>query len=135
VSVAILAQVSYDPHCPSGAMAATEPQTESLKLSDQKMGGLPQELQPTLKKIDDTPLSIHEAATMGDLKAVQEYLEVKKQPLDVQDQKGITPLGYAIGANRIAEVKLLLDKRANGFHRVATVRVSLWMLGSDALFC
>jgi hypothetical protein len=85
-----------------------------LKIS-QKMDGLPQELQPTLKKIDDTPLSIHEAAKMGDLKAVQEYLEIKKQPLDVQDQQGITPLGYAIGANRIAVVKLLLDKRANPF--------------------
>ena len=28
-----------------------------------------------------------------------------------QDFKGITPLGYAIGANRIAVVKLLLDPR------------------------
>jgi ankyrin repeat protein len=26
-----------------------------------------------------------------------------------KDYKGITPLGYAIGANRIAVVKLLLD--------------------------
>lgn len=85
-----------------------------MKIS-QKMGGLPQELQPTLKKIDETPLSIHEAAKMGDLKAVQDYLEKKKQPLDVQDPKGITPLGYAIGANKIAVVKMLLDKRANPF--------------------
>jgi len=84
-----------------------------LKIS-QKMGGLPQELQATMKKIDDTPLNIHEAAKMGDLKAVTEYV-TKQQPLDAQDQKGITPLGYAIGANRIAVVKLLLDKRANPF--------------------
>ena len=84
-----------------------------LKIS-QRMGGLPQELQATMKKIDDTPLSIHEAAKMGDLKAIQEHLE-KQKPLDAQDYKGITPLGYAIGANRIAVVKLLLDKRANPF--------------------
>merc|ERR1711988_1632051 len=84
-----------------------------LKIS-QKMGGLPQELAPALKKIDETPLSIHEAAKNGDLKAVNEFL-AKKQPLDAQDQKGITPLGYAIGANRIAVVKLLLDNRANPF--------------------
>jgi len=84
-----------------------------LKIS-QKMGGLPQELKPTLQKIDDTPLSFHEAAKMGDLKAVQEYMD-KNKPLDGQDEKGITPLGYAIGANRIAVVKLLLDKRANPF--------------------
>jgi len=84
-----------------------------VKIS-KKMGGLPQELVPTLKKIDDTPLSIHEAAKNGDLKAVQEY-QAKQKPLDAQDQKGITPLGYAIGANRIAVVKLLLDSRANPY--------------------
>merc|ERR1712060_795423 len=51
---------------------------------------------------------------MGDLKAVQEYME-KKQPLDAHDPKGITALGYAVGGNRIAVVKLLLDSRANPF--------------------
>lgn len=84
-----------------------------LKIS-QKMGGLPQEIQATLKKIEETPLSLHEAAKNGDLKSVQEFLD-KKQPLDAQDQKGITPLGYAIGANRIAVAKVLLDGRANPF--------------------
>merc|ERR1719414_1870368 len=84
-----------------------------LKFS-QKMGGMPQELQATLKKIDESPLTLHEAAKNGDLKAVQEYLE-RKKPLDAQDHKGITPLGYAVGANRIAAVKLLLDSRANPF--------------------
>ena len=34
---------------------------------------------------------------------------------DGQDYKGITALGYAIGANRIAVVKLLLDSRANPY--------------------
>merc|ERR1712232_1411305 len=63
---------------------------------------------------DETPLNLHEAAKNGDIKSVNEYL-AKKQPLDGQDQKGITPLGYAIGANRIAVVKLLLDNRANPF--------------------
>merc|ERR1719343_1825488 len=76
-----------------------------LKFS-KAMGGVPEELQSALKKINDTPLSLHEAA--------QEYLE-KKKPLDAQDPKGITALGYAVGANRIAVVKLLLDSRANPF--------------------
>merc|ERR1711920_781437 len=90
-------------------------QDEELMLKFSKaMGGLPEELQPALKKINDTPLSLHEAAKMGDLKAVQEYLE-KKKPLDAHDPKGITALGYAVGANRIAAVKLLLDSRANPF--------------------
>jgi len=90
-------------------------QDEELMLKvSKKMGGLPQELQTALKKIEETPLNVHEAAKNGDLKAVNDYL-AKKQPLDAQDQKGITPLGYAIGANRIAVVKLLLDSRANPF--------------------
>jgi len=78
------------------------------------MGGIPGELQPDLKKIAETALSLHEAAKMGDLKSVQEFLE-KKKPLDAQDGRGITALGYAVGANRIAVVKLLLDSRANPF--------------------
>merc|ERR1719213_651478 len=90
-------------------------QDEELMLKfSQKMGGLPQELQPVLKKIDESPLTLHEAANNGDLKATQEFLG-RKKPLDSQDHKGITPLGYAIGANRIAVVKLLLDNRANPF--------------------
>merc|ERR1719199_1333487 len=90
-------------------------QDEELMLKvSRKMGGLPQELKPALEKIEQTPLNLHEAAKNGDLKAVNEYLN-KKQPLDAQDHKGITPLGYAIGSNRIAVVKLLLDNRANPF--------------------
>merc|ERR1712060_985303 len=77
-------------------------------------GGLPQELNPVLKKIDESPLTLHEAAKNGDLKAVQDFLG-RKKPLDGQDHKGITPLGYAIGANKIAVVKLLLDNRANAY--------------------
>jgi len=84
-----------------------------LKIS-QKMGGLPSDLQPVLQKIEETPLTLHEAAKNGDLKAVEEFLQ-KKKPLDSQDHKGITSLGYAIGANRIAVVKKLLDNRANPY--------------------
>merc|ERR1719428_1183819 len=90
-------------------------QDEELMLKfSRAMGGIPDEVQPALKKINDSPLSLHEAAKMGDLKSVQEYLE-KKKPLDAHDPKGITALGYAVGANRIAVVKLLLDSRANPF--------------------
>mmetsp|Transcript_100062 Transcript_100062/g.254427 ORF Transcript_100062/g.254427 Transcript_100062/m.254427 type:complete len:266 (-) Transcript_100062:83-880(-) len=90
-------------------------QDEELMLKISKMmGGVPKELEPTLRKIDETPLTLHEAAKNGDLKAVQDYLG-KNKPLDAQDHKGITALGYAIGANRIAAVKLLLDSRANAF--------------------
>jgi len=95
------------------AMKHTGNEELMLKIS-QKMGGLPKELDARFQKLQETPLTVHEAAKNGDLKSVQEYL-AKKQPLDAQDLKGITPLGYAIGANRIAVVKLLLDNRANPF--------------------
>ena len=76
-------------------------QDEELMLRiSQKMGGLPSELQPVLQKIEDTSLTLHEAAKKGDLAAVQQFLD-KNKPLDAQDFKGITPLGYAIGANRL----------------------------------
>lgn len=88
-------------------------QNEELMLKiNQKMGGLPQELMPNLKKIEEASLTVHEACKNGDLKALDEYLQ-KGKPIDAQDHKGITPLGYAIGANRIAVVKRLLDTRAN----------------------
>ena len=44
----------------------------------------------------------------GDLEAVASYLALRRD-LDVQDSKGITPLGYAIGADRVAVVKLLVQ--------------------------
>eukprot|EP00403_Amphidinium_massartii_P014737 CAMPEP_0178413880 /NCGR_PEP_ID=MMETSP0689_2-20121128/22753_1 /TAXON_ID=160604 /ORGANISM="Amphidinium massartii, Strain CS-259" /LENGTH=264 /DNA_ID=CAMNT_0020035161 /DNA_START=89 /DNA_END=883 /DNA_ORIENTATION=+ len=97
----------------SAALKYTADEDLMLKIS-QKMGGIPKELEPKLQKIADTPMNFHEAAKDGDLKAVQGFLE-KKVPIDTQDQKGITPLGYAIGTNRIAVVKLLLDNRANPF--------------------
>ncbi|CAE7903147.1 AKR2A [Symbiodinium necroappetens] len=89
-----------------------------LKIS-QKMGGLPSELQPVLKKIDETALTLHEAAKNGDLKAVQDHKAKKFGSLQLATscgrKQGITALGYAIGANRIAVVKLLLDSRANPY--------------------
>ena len=39
-----------------------------LKIS-QKMGGLPSELNPVLQKIEDTAMTLHEAAKRGDLNA------------------------------------------------------------------
>ena len=48
-----------------------------LKIS-QKMGGLPSELSPVLQKIEDTPMTLHEAAKRGDLTAVKTFLDKKK---------------------------------------------------------
>lgn len=95
----------------SAAMKYWDDKELMITISD-KMGGVPQELQTFLRKIDLTPLSLHEAARNGDLKGVSEYLK-KSQTIDTQDVKGITPLGYGIGTNSAPVVKLLIESRAN----------------------
>lgn len=87
---------------------------ELMRKVSKKMGGVPDELKPVLQRIDDSPLTFHESCKNGDLRAAQQHLATNK-PIDVQDHKGVTALGYAIGANRIAVAKLLLDCRANPY--------------------
>lgn len=115
-----------------------------LEAISSKMGGVPEELSDALARIDVTPLSFHEASKLGDLRAVAEYLR-KSQPVDAQDSKGITPLGYAVGRNQLVVAKALLqasasphavDSSANnalhyaaGYGHVELLRV---MLKSDA---
>jgi len=50
-----------------------------------------------------------------DKAAVEEYLKAPGMDIEAKDSKGVSCLGYAVGANRIAVVKLLLDNRANPF--------------------
>ncbi|CAE8725597.1 unnamed protein product, partial [Polarella glacialis] len=98
-------------HGLKGSMKFWSDEALLLKINE-KMGGVPVELQPILNKISDTPLSLSEAAANGDMKAVTEYLK-KSQSVDAPDSKGITALGHAIGANRVAVVKFLLESRAD----------------------
>jgi hypothetical protein len=84
-----------------------------LKVS-RKMGGIPGEVKPELKKLDKTPLTLHEAAKMGSSSAVDEFLEKElADGVDEKDSRGITALGYAIGANRLDIVKSLIKKKAD----------------------
>jgi len=90
---------------------------EELMLKfNRRMGGMPEELKASLKRLEETPLSLHEAAKKGDLCAAQEFLN-REKPVDAWDLRGVTPLGYAVGANHVAVVKLLIDRRASP-HRV-----------------
>jgi hypothetical protein len=88
-----------------------------MKVS-KKMGGVPREAKIQLDKIRKTPMTLQEACKFGDITQVQKYLaETEKdkslRDVDAKDQKGITCLGYAIGANRLAIVKLLLENQAD----------------------
>ena len=51
-----------------------------------------------------------------------------------KDYKGITPLGYAIGANRIAVVKLLLDRLHDAVLEMRAY-VSSGFVDGDVRFC
>lgn len=52
--------------------------------------------------------TIQEAARWNDLKRAKELIDARKGIAD-QDARGISPLGVAVGFNRIAIVKMLLD--------------------------
>lgn len=83
-----------------------------------KMGGVPRECKPTLEKIRKTPLTLQEACKFGDMKQLQQYLsETEGQPelreVDARDHRGVTCLGYAIGANRMAITRLLVESKAD----------------------
>merc|ERR550525_1877008 len=57
-------------------------------------------------------MTIQEASKMGDTKAVSDYIK-SGSDLEAKDSKGVTCLGSAIGANRIAIVKLLMEAKAS----------------------
>ena len=84
-----------------------------LKVS-RAMGGVPEETRDYLEKVQKSPLTLHEAAKWGDLNSVQAYFSANQgADVDAKDAKGVSCLGYAIGANRTAVVKFLMEKGAN----------------------
>merc|ERR1712039_95765 len=64
--------------------------------------------------LQTSPCTIWEACKMGNTKALESFLASPGDwDIDDKDVKGITCLGYAVGANRPAVVKVLLDKKAS----------------------
>jgi len=100
-----------------GGMAAAQQHSYNeplmLKVS-RAVGGIPEDVKDALSKIQSDPLTLQEACKMGDRKALQDYLNAASSPdLEAKDAKGVSCLGYAVGANRIAVVQLLLEKKAD----------------------
>merc|ERR1711948_246080 len=83
-----------------------------LKMS-RAMGGVPEDTKDKLSSIQKNPVTLHEAAKNGNLSAVQDYVKAGGTSVDEPDAKGITSLAYAIGGNRIAVVKFLIDQKAS----------------------
>eukprot|EP00931_Biecheleriopsis_adriatica_P076009 TRINITY_DN49766_c0_g1_i1.p1 TRINITY_DN49766_c0_g1~~TRINITY_DN49766_c0_g1_i1.p1 ORF type:complete len:277 (-),score=90.09 TRINITY_DN49766_c0_g1_i1:107-937(-) len=88
-----------------------------LKIS-KAMGGVPEEVKSVLVDIQNKPITLQEACLKGDLRTLEDYLkatdgDLEKRNIDEKDAKGISCLGYAIGANRTQIVKTLLENKAN----------------------
>ena len=64
---------------------------------------------PTAKAPD---ISIHDAATEGNIEAVKQHLAASTD-VELKDDDGMTPLHHAARAAQSAIVKLLVDKGAN----------------------
>jgi len=102
----------------NGSEAASrhsQDETLMVRIAD-KMGGLPQDVRDAVQRVDELPLSVHDAARDGQFKEVSAFVDKSKRdgrPLDVRDAKGITPLGYAVAGNRVSVLKLLLQSKAS----------------------
>jgi len=88
-----------------------------IKMS-KKMGGVPPALKQHLKYLNSTPMTLHEACKMGSMKSVDDFLDdpaIQDHPdgINEKDHKGIAPIAYAIGTNRIDVVKKLVEKKAD----------------------
>lgn len=86
---------------------------EALHLKVNKcLGGLPSAVREKVRRVNETPLNLHESAKVGDLMATRDFI-ANGLPVNIQDLNGITPLGYAVAGNKDAVVKCLLDKKAS----------------------
>merc|ERR1719487_977581 len=65
-----------------------------------------------LASIQDSAVSLHDAAKKGDLQKVQEFMKDGKD-VNAKDFKGVTALGYAVGHDQLSVVKVLIDAKAN----------------------
>merc|ERR1712050_797724 len=78
------------------------------------MGGVPDDVKDKLVSLAKSPVTIHEACKMGKIGDVEAFLNSPGEwDIDDKDAKGITCLGYAVGANRPEVIKKLIEKKAN----------------------
>jgi len=84
-----------------------------MKIS-RAVGGVPEETRDFLEKVQKSPITFQEACKWGHLQAVKDHLSANGDAVvDEKDAKGISALAYAIGANRTAVVKLLIERGAD----------------------
>jgi len=83
-----------------------------MRKVSQKLGGINPEMMKQLTAINESSVSLHDAAKRGDLQKMQEFLADGKD-VNAKDFKGVTALGYAVGHDQLSVVKVLIDSKAN----------------------
>ena len=83
-----------------------------MRKVSQKLGGINPEMMKQLTAINESSVSLHDAAKRGDLQKMQEFLADGKD-VNAKDFKGVTALGYAVGHDQLSTVKVLIDAKAN----------------------
>jgi Fe-S cluster biosynthesis and repair protein YggX len=83
-----------------------------MRKVSQKLGGINPEMMKQLTAINESSVSLHDAAKRGDLQKMQEFLADGKD-VNAKDFKGVTALGYAVGHDQLSVVKVLIDAKAN----------------------
>jgi len=83
-----------------------------MRKISQKLGGITPEMTKQLMMIQETSVSLHDAAGKGDLQKINDFLKDGKD-VNGKDFKGVTPLGYAVGHDKLSAVKVLIDAKAN----------------------
>lgn len=98
---------------PQAAMAFYYNEPLMMKMS-RAVGGVPEEARQSLEKVQSNPITFQEACKWGHLATVRDYIKANGQgDVDAKDSRGITGLAYAVGANRAAVVKELLESKAD----------------------
>jgi len=85
---------------------------ELMRKVSQKVGGISPEMLKQLAQIEEAGVSLHDAAKRGDVNSIKEFLKSGKD-VDVQDLRGITPLGHAVGHDQLSAIKVLINAKAN----------------------
>jgi len=85
---------------------------ELMRKVSQKHGGINPETMKMLTTIQAASVTLHDAAKNGDLAKIEEFLKAKKD-VNARDMHGVTPLGYAVGHDKLPVVKALIDAKAN----------------------
>jgi len=83
-----------------------------MRKVSQKLGGINPEMMKQLTAINESSVSLHDAAKRGDLQKLQEFIADGKD-VNAKDFKGVTALGYAVGHDQLSVVKVLIDAKAN----------------------